>query len=71
MKLIENFKAKTPKKNKVIGRIATAVGMVAGTILTAGVVTAPIGITILTVISAVSTGVAVINGSKVEETQEN
>lgn len=67
MKLIQKFRAKTPKRNKVIGRVATTVGMVAGTILTAGVVTAPLGITILTVISAVSGGIAVFNGQKVEE----
>ena len=69
MKIIEKFKAKTPKKNKRIGRIFTAIGLVAGTILTAGVVTAPLGVTILTVVSAVSTGVAVFNGQKVEESE--
>ncbi len=70
MKIIEKFKAKTPKKNKRIGRIFTAIGLVAGTILTAGVVTAPLGVTILTVVSAVSAGVAVFNGQKVEEDVE-
>lgn len=70
MNLIEKFKAKTPKKNKRIGRIFTAIGVIAGTILTAGVVTAPLGVTILTVVSAVSTGVAVFNGQKVEEDAE-
>ncbi len=70
MKIIEKFKAKTPKKNKRIGRIFTAIGVIAGTILTAGVVTAPLGVTILTVVSAVSGGIAVFNGQKVEEDAE-
>lgn len=67
MNLIEKFKAKTPKRNKRIGRFFTAIGVIAGTILTAGVVTAPLGVTILTVVSAVSGGIAVFNGQKVEE----
>lgn len=57
----------TPKKNKIIGRIFTAIGVVAGTLLTAGVVTAPLGIAILTVVTAVSGGVAVFNGQKVNK----
>lgn len=71
MNIVERFEAPTPKKNKRIGRIFTAIGVIAGTILTAGVVTAPLGVTILTVVSAVSTGVAVFNGQKVEEEEEN
>jgi uncharacterized protein YcfJ len=67
MDLLERLEAPTPKKNKRIGRIFTAIGVIAGTILTAGVVTAPLGVTILTVVTAVSGGIAVFNGQKVEE----
>ena len=67
MDLLERLEAPTPKRNKRIGRIFTAIGVIAGTILTAGVVTAPLGITILTIVTAVSGGVAVFNGQKVEE----
>lgn len=67
--LLERFEAPTPKKNKRIGRIFTAIGVVAGTLLSAGVVTAPIGITILTIVTAVSGGVAVFNGQKVDESE--
>lgn len=67
MDLLERFEAPTPKKNKRIGRIFTAIGVVAGTILSAGVVTAPLGVTILTIVTAVSGGVAVFNGQKVAE----
>lgn len=70
MGLMDRFEAPTPKKNKRIGRIFTAIGVIAGTILTAGVVTAPLGVTILTVVSAVSGGIAVFNGQKVEEDAE-
>ena len=67
MDLLERFEAPTPKKNKRIGRIFTAIGVVAGTILSAGVITAPLGVTILTVVTAVSGGIAVFNGQKVAE----
>jgi len=67
MDLLERLEAPTPKRNKRLGRIFTAIGVICGTILTAGVVTAPLGITILTIITAVSGGVAVFNGQKVED----
>jgi hypothetical protein len=67
MDLLDRLEAPTPKRNKRLGRIFTAIGVIAGTILTAGVVTAPLGITILTIVTAVSGGAAVFNGQKVEE----
>jgi hypothetical protein len=67
MDLMERLEAPTPKKNKRIGRIFTAIGVITGTILSAGVVTAPLGVTILTIVTAVSGGVAVFNGQKVAE----
>jgi hypothetical protein len=70
MDLLDRLEAPTPKKNKRIGRIFTAIGVIAGTILSAGVVTAPLGVTILTIVTAVSGGVAVFNGQKVDENVE-
>ena len=52
MKLIDKIKAKTNKKNRLHGQLAT-VGAVASAVLALGVVTNPIGITILTVVGAV------------------
>ena len=65
----KRLKAKTPDHNKKIGKIASVIALITGGILTAGVITAPLGITILTVVSAVGTGVAVFNGQKVEESE--
>jgi hypothetical protein len=77
MKNVENEKpkkgffkrlnAKTPDHNKKVGRIASVIALITGSILTAGVVTAPIGITILSVVTSVSGGIAVYNGQKVAE----
>lgn len=66
MNLIERFKKPTPKKSKTIGRIATLLAGAIGTILTLGVVTAPIGIAILTATGAVASSVAIYTGQKVE-----
>lgn len=66
-KIIAKFKAKTPDRNKRIGRTATAIATAIGTVLTLGVVTAPLGITILTVTGSLATVVAVYNGAQVEK----
>lgn len=63
----KRLRAKTPDNNKKVGKIASVIALIAGGILTAGVVTAPLGITILTVVSTVSGGVALYNGQKVQE----
>jgi len=49
MKLIDKIKAKTSQKNRFHGQLAT-VGLITSTVLALGVVTNPIGITVLTVI---------------------
>lgn len=49
MKIIERIKAKTSKDNRVKGQVKTTVGLICVTILSAGIVTNPIGITALTV----------------------
>lgn len=66
MNLIERFAEPTPDKSKKIGRIASAVAVTVGTVLSLGVVTAPIGVGILAGVGVVSTSVAVYHGQKVE-----
>lgn len=63
MNLLKRIKAKTPKKDKRDGRIFTIIGAVCGAILTAGVVTAPLGVTLLT-IGAVAFGGAALNSAQ-------
>ena len=46
------------------GKIATAIGIACATILTLGVVTAPLGITLLTVGAAVFGGKALFHAQK-------
>ena len=66
MNLLERFAEPTPDKSKKIGRIASGVAVAIGTVLSLGVVTAPIGIGILAGVGVVSTSVAVYHGQKVE-----
>jgi hypothetical protein len=66
LNILDRMAEPTPDKSKKIGRIATVVALTAGTILSLGVVTAPIGIGILAGVGAVSTGVAAYHGQKVE-----
>ena len=49
MKLIDKIKAKTSNKNRLQGKLAT-LGLITSTVLACGVVTNPIGITVLTVL---------------------
>jgi hypothetical protein len=44
MNLIERIKNRTPLSDRKKGKIATAIGVACATILTLGVVTAPLGI---------------------------
>lgn len=66
MNLIERIVEPTPKKSKDIGRIASGIALAVGTVLSLGVVTAPIGVGILAGVGVVSTSVAVYHGQKVE-----
>jgi len=65
--LFEKFKAKTPAKNKKKGIIATCIATALGAVLTAGVVTAPLGITLISIAAAGFGAIAVANGAKVEK----
>jgi hypothetical protein len=64
MKIVDRIKARTPMSHKRKGKIATAIGIACATILTLGVVTAPIGIAILSVGAAVFGGKAVYHAQK-------
>lgn len=66
MDLLDRTLAPTPKENKKVGRIAGIIALVTGSILTAGVITAPAGIAILTIATTVSSGIAIYNGQKVD-----
>jgi hypothetical protein len=66
MNLIERIVEPTPKKSKDIGRIASGIALAVGTVLSIGVVTAPIGVGILAGVGVVSTSVAFYHGQKVE-----
>jgi hypothetical protein len=66
LNVLQRMAEPTPNKSKKIGKIATAVAVTVGTVLSLGVVTAPIGVGILAGVGAVSTGVAVYHGQKVE-----
>lgn len=70
MDLLDRTFAPTPKENKKTGRIASIIALVTGSVLTAGVVTAPLGIAILTVATTVSSGIAIYNGQKVDPSGE-
>jgi hypothetical protein len=64
--IIDKMVEPTPDKSKKIGKIATAVASAMGIILTFGGITAPLGIAIITGVGAISTGVAVYHGQKVD-----
>ena len=64
MKLIERIKSRTPLSDRKKGKIATAIGIACATILTLGVVTAPLGIALLSVGAAVFGGKALFHAQK-------
>ena len=64
MNLFERLKSRTPLSDRKKGKIATAIGVACATILTLGVVTAPIGIALLTVGAAVFGGKALFHAQK-------
>ena len=64
MNLFERLKSRTPLSDRKKGKIATAIGVACATILTLGVVTAPIGIALLSVGAAVFGGKALFHAQK-------
>ena len=68
MKLIERFKKETPKKNKVIGQVASILSLVSLTIAESGIVeNRPVVKIALEVLSVKLGAIAVYNGQKVKE----
>jgi hypothetical protein len=66
LNVLQRMAEPTPDKSKKIGKIATAVAGAMGVLLTFGGITAPLGVAIICGVGAVSTGVAVYHGQKVE-----
>jgi len=68
MNLIEKIKAKTPKKNKVIGQVVTVLGAVSLAIAESGIIdNRPLIKIGLEVLSVKLGAVAVYNAQKVED----
>jgi len=67
MKIIERIKARTPRKDKKNGQLATVIGATCATILSLGLVANPIGIVALTVGSIVFGGKAFYHAQKVQK----
>ena len=65
MNLIERIKAKTPRKNKVTGKISTVIGVACASALGTGLIVNPIAIVALTVGSVVFGGKALFDAQKV------
>lgn len=63
----KRINAESSKKNRRKGQIATAIGVGCATVLSLGIVTAPLGIALLAVGSAVFGGKAIIHARKTKE----
>lgn len=63
----KRIKAESSKKNRIKGQIATAIGVGCATVLSLGIVTAPLGIALLAIGSAVFGGKAIIHARKTKE----
>ena len=66
LNLVSRMAEPTPDKSKKIGRVASAIAGAMGVILTFGGITAPLGIAIVCGVGAVSSGVAIYHGQKVD-----
>lgn len=64
---IERVNSPTPKRDKFIGKLSTAIGTACGAILLTGMVLNPIGIVALIVGATVFGGKAVYHAQKVDE----
>ena len=74
MKIIDRFRAKTPERDKKIGKLATALGTGCATTLAVataiGFVFPPTAFILLTIGSLVLGGKAIYHGQKVQEENE-
>ena len=66
MNIIQKIKAKTPKRQKRIGKIATVIGTACATVLSLGLVANPIGIVALTIGAVAFGGKALHSAIQVE-----
>lgn len=64
---IRRIRSESSKKNRRKGQIATAIGVGCATVLSLGIVTAPLGIALLAVGSAIFGGKAIIHARKTKE----
>lgn len=67
MNIISRIKARTPRKDRKNGQIATVIGATCATILSLGLVVNPIGIIALTVGGIVFGGKAFYHAQKVQK----
>lgn len=67
MKLLRKIRAKTPERDKVIGKVSTVIGTTCATVLALGLVANPIGIVALTVGSILFGGKAFFHATKTVE----
>jgi hypothetical protein len=63
----KRIKSESSKKNRTKGQIATAIGVGCATVLSLGVVTAPLGIALLAIGSAIFGGKAIFHARKTKE----
>jgi len=67
MNIVERIKAKTPRKDKNKGQLATTIGTVCGAILATGLVVNPFGIIALVVGATAFGAKAVYHAQKVQK----
>lgn len=63
----KRIKAESSKKNRIKGQVATVIGVGCATVLSLGIVTAPLGIALLALGSAVFGGKAINHARKTKE----
>ena len=71
MNILQKIKARTPKRQKIIGKIATVIGTACATVLSLGLVANPIGIVALTVGAVAFGGKALHSAIQVEPIKES
>lgn len=64
---IKRIKSESSKKNRIKGQVATVIGVGCATVLSLGIVTAPLGIALLAIGSAVFGGKALLHARKRKE----
>lgn len=65
MNIIKRIKARTPDKDKGVGRLFTVLGAIATAVLATGLIVSTGGIIALTVVATLFTSKAIFHGQKV------